>query len=51
MRIDRVFFAIKLDLVCLELSAPMKMFLKSLDVGYSFKIQVLLQSMHLTPIT
>ncbi len=35
----------------LELFAPMKMFLKSLDVGYSFKIQVLLQSMHLTPIT
>ncbi|MFP6311554.1 hypothetical protein ACLGEX_05570 [Helicobacter pylori] len=45
------FFAIKLDLVRLELFAPMKMFLKSLDVGYSFKIQVLLQSMRLTPIT
>ncbi|MGL2667886.1 hypothetical protein ACQJ7B_07795 [Helicobacter pylori] len=41
----------KLDWVRLELSAPMKMFLKSLDVGYSFKIQVLLQSMRLTPIT
>ncbi|GAA9871935.1 hypothetical protein VN0651_12270 [Helicobacter pylori] len=33
----------KLDWVRLELSAPMKMFLKSLNTCYSFKIQVLLQ--------
>ncbi|GAA6842851.1 hypothetical protein CHA185_12390 [Helicobacter pylori] len=33
------FFAIKLDLVRLELSAPMKMFLKSLDIGSPLKFK------------
>ncbi|GAA6927203.1 hypothetical protein HpHUE22_11890 [Helicobacter pylori] len=33
----------KLDLVRLELFSPMKMFLKSLNTCYPFKIQVLLQ--------
>ncbi len=42
--------SIKLRLVRLELFAPMKRFLKSLDVGYSFKFQVSLQSTRLTPI-
>ncbi|WP_157808138.1 hypothetical protein [Helicobacter pylori] len=39
-------FSNTLAIARLELFAPMKMFLKSLGMGCSFKIQVLLQSPH-----
>ncbi len=36
----------KLDLVRLELFAPMKMFLKSLDMGYPLKSTIIINASH-----
>lgn len=38
--------SIKLNLVRLELSAPMKMFVKSLDMGYPLKSTIITNASH-----